>query len=55
MRTDLFLRDLRDDLQKTYISDWKRENNIKMIEAYKEGKDIKIGEYLEDGAEEMVD
>ena len=44
--TDLYLRDLNQTLQDDYKRQWKGEKAYWVLKAIREGKDIKIGNYV---------
>ena len=48
MAGDLYLRDLTDALQKSFIDGWKANRRYALLKAYEAGKDIAIGEYYRD-------
>ena len=50
---DLYLRDLKEYLQDEYIRAWKETGKEKLLKAFKDGQDIKIGEYCDNGKEEV--
>ena len=64
MRTDLYLGDLREDLREAMIRDWEKliayESDLsphckKLLNAIRTGQEIKIGEYINLGEEEIQD
>lgn len=52
--TPLYLRDLKEHLQKEYIDQWEKDKRKDLLKAYKKEEDIKIGEYCNDGEEEVI-
>lgn len=62
----VYLRDLKSELHHDYIRQWKKDSNPyndfskkakakRLLEAYKNGEDIAIGEYWKSGKEHLVD
>ncbi len=49
MKTPIYLRDLSDDLQHSFIRQWEEESQSDLIKAFEAGDDILVGFFVNGG------